>query len=103
MYVSVNYTIIGSDNGLSPGFCQAIIWLNAGILSIGPLVTNFSEILIETFIRKSAFYNVIYKMAAILSNRRWINTHFTNILWTNYSNPVKYNVDLSSGKSMALN
>ena len=38
---------IGSDNGLSPGRCQAIIWTNAGIMLIGPLGTNFSEILIE--------------------------------------------------------
>ena len=36
-----------SDNGLSPGRRQAIIWTNAGILLIGPLGTNFSEILIE--------------------------------------------------------
>ena len=35
-----------SDNGLSPGRRQAIIWTNAGILLIGPLGTNFSEILI---------------------------------------------------------
>ena len=35
--------IIGSDNGLSPGRRQAIIWANAGILLIGPLGTNFSE------------------------------------------------------------
>ena len=41
-------TIIGSDNGLSPERRQAIIWTNAGILLIGPLGTNFSEILIET-------------------------------------------------------
>ena len=40
-------TIIGSDNGLSPGRRQAIIWTNAGILLIGPLGTNFSETLIE--------------------------------------------------------
>ena len=40
-------TIIGSDNGLSPGRRQAIIWTNDGILLIGPLGTNFSEILIE--------------------------------------------------------
>ena len=40
-------TIIGSDNGLSPDRRQAIIWTNAGILLIGPLGTNFSEILIE--------------------------------------------------------
>ena len=31
--------ITGSDNGLSPGWCQAIIWSNAGILLIGPLGT----------------------------------------------------------------
>ena len=43
-------TIIDSDNGLSPGCCQAIIWTNAGILLIGPLGTNFSEILIKIHI-----------------------------------------------------
>ena len=40
-------TIIGSDNGLSPGRRQAIIWNNVEILSIGLLGTNFSEFLIE--------------------------------------------------------
>ena len=40
-------TIIGSDNGLSPDRRQAIIGTNAGILLIGPLETNFSQILIE--------------------------------------------------------
>ena len=47
IYASVNNTIIGSDNGLSPGWRQAIIWTNAGILFIRPLGTNFSEIVIE--------------------------------------------------------
>ena len=42
-----NLTIIGSDNDLSPGRRLAIIWTNAGILLIGPLGINFSEILIE--------------------------------------------------------
>ena len=40
-------SIIGSDNGLSPRRRQAIIWTNAVILLIGPLGTNFNEILIE--------------------------------------------------------
>ena len=40
-------TIIGSDDDLSPGRRQAIIWTNAGILLIGALRTNFSEALIE--------------------------------------------------------
>ena len=38
--------IICSHNGLSRGRHQAIIWTNAGILLIGPLGINFSEILI---------------------------------------------------------
>ena len=47
-------TIIGSDNGLPSERRQAIIWTNDGILLIGPLGTNFSEILIEiqTFLFK---------------------------------------------------
>ena len=40
-------TIIGSENGLSPSRRQAIIWTDAGLLSIGPLWTYFSEILIK--------------------------------------------------------
>ena len=40
-------TSIGSDKGLLPGRHQAIIWTNSGILLIGPLGTNFSEILIK--------------------------------------------------------
>ena len=61
-------SILASDNGLSPGRRQAIIWTNAGILLIGPLGTNFSEILIEInyiFIQENAFENVVWKMAAI--------------------------------------
>ena len=48
-HICVNkLTIIGSENGLSPGRRQAIILTNAGILLIGPLWTKFSgEILIE--------------------------------------------------------
>ena len=47
-HICVNkLTIIGSDNGLSPGRRQAIIWTNAGILLFGPVGTNISEILIE--------------------------------------------------------
>ena len=61
-------TVIGSDNGLSPGRRQAIIWTNAGILLIRTLGTNFSEILNRNssiFIQDNAFENVVWKMAAI--------------------------------------
>ena len=47
MHICVSkLTIIGSENGLSPRRGQAIIWTNAGILLIGPLGTNSSDILI---------------------------------------------------------
>ena len=53
-------TIIGSDNGLSPGRRQAIIWNNAGLLLIEPLGTNFSEIsiVIQTFSFKKMHLNM---------------------------------------------
>ena len=71
IHICVSYcklTIIGSDNGLSDRH-QAIIWSNAGILLIGPLGTNFSEIWFEihTFSLKNAFESVVWKIAAILS------------------------------------
>ena len=43
-------SILGSDNGLSPGRRQAIIWTKDGLLLIGPLGTNFNEILIKIHI-----------------------------------------------------
>ena len=55
-------TIIGSDDGLSPGRRQAIIWTNAGILLIGHLGTNFSEILIE--IHTFSFKKIDFNMSA---------------------------------------
>ena len=55
-------TIIGSDNGLSPGRRQAIIWTNAGILFIGTLGTNFSEILGK--IHSFSFKKMHFKMSS---------------------------------------
>ena len=56
-----------SDNGLSPGRRQVIIWANARILLIGPLGTNFSEILVEicTFSVK--------KMHFKMSSGKWLS------------------------------
>ena len=55
-------SITGSDNGLSPDRHQAIIWTNVGILLIGPLGTNFSEILIE--IQTFSFKKMHLKMSS---------------------------------------
>ena len=75
-------TIISSDNGLAPGRRQAIIWTNAGILSIGPLGTNFSEILIEIYLFS------FKKMHLKLSSRKWR----PSCLGLNVSNIVGVNI-----------
>ena len=60
-----NLAIIGSDNGLSPGRRQAIIWTSAGILLIRPLGTNFSELLIG--IQTFSFRKMHLKMSSYIS------------------------------------
>ena len=55
-------TIIGPDNGLSPGRRQAIIWTNARIVLIGPWGTNFSEIFI--YIQAFSFKKMHLKMSS---------------------------------------
>ena len=78
MHICVSkLTIIGSDNGLLPGRRQAIIRTSAGILLIGPLGTDFSEIINQNsniFTQENAFENVVWKMAAILSRPQCVNS-----------------------------
>ena len=62
-YICVSYlTIIGPDDGLSPGRRQVIIWNNAGILLIGPWGTNFSKIVIG--IQTYSFKKMHLKMSS---------------------------------------
>ena len=79
-------TIIGSDNGLSPGWRQAIIWTSAAILLIRPMGTNFSEILIVIY--TFSFEKMHLKMSSgkwqpsclglnVLNNYTW----FISTLW----------------------
>ena len=45
--VLITKCVLTHKGRVTPGRRQAIIWTNAGILLIGTLGTNFSEILIE--------------------------------------------------------
>ena len=94
-----NLTIIGSDNGLSPGRRQAITWTNVGLLLIGPLGTNFSEMLIEihTFsIKKIHLKMSSGKMTAILSRPQCDNKNcelchyqwYQSLLWKTPVQPL---------------
>ena len=74
-------SILGSNNGLSPGRRQAIIWTKDKILSIGPLGTNFSKILIE--IQTFSLKKIRLKMssAKCCSFRLGLNVLITIIRW----------------------
>ena len=74
--ICVSYlTIIGSDNGLSPGRRQAIIWASAWILLIRNLGTNSSGISseIRIFVQENAFENAKWRQFClglnVLNNR----------------------------------
>ena len=72
-------TNIGSDNGLSPGRRQAIIWTNAGILLIGPLGTNFSEFLIAS--HTFSFNKIHLKMSS--AQWRLFGLGLNELMWQN--------------------
>ena len=85
--------IIGSDNGLSPGRRQAIIWTNAGILLIRTLGINFSEILskIHTFSFKKMYLKIssakrqpfCLELNVLTSNKRTISrVIIRDVTWT---------------------
>ena len=78
-------TIIGSDNGLSPGRRQAIIRTHVGILLIRTLGTHFSEILGE--IHSFSFKKMHLKMSSAkgrlfslgLNELTWAWNHIINL------------------------
>ena len=74
-----NIIIIGSDNGPSPRQCQAIIWTNAGILLIGPLGTNFSEISIE--ILTFSFQKMHLKASSVKWRPFCLGRNVLNYVW----------------------
>ena len=81
-------SIIGSDNGLSRGRRQAIIWTNAGILLIRTLGRNF--------IQENALENVVCEMASVLSQLQWVN----NYICINYYMKYTYFSSMPSEKYM---
>ena len=63
-------TTIASDNGLSPGRCQAIIWTNGGTLLSGPSEIIFSKISIENHafhIQECHLQNGVYFVSPSMS------------------------------------
>ena len=71
-------TVVGSDNGLSPGWRQAIIWINDGILLIRPLGLQWNlKQNWHIFIQENAFENIVCEIAAILSRSQCVKRILT--------------------------
>ena len=107
-HICVNeLTIIGSDNGLSPGRRQAIIWTNTGILLIGPLRTNFSEIIIEIY--SFSFKKMHLKMLSgkwrpsclslnVLIKMFWVFWHHSDVTWVSWHHSTFFSIACSCTK-----
>ena len=77
-----NRNIIDSDNGLSPGQQQAIIYTKTEILTwnrtLGDILRWNCTLNLYIFIPENTFKSVVYEMAAILSRPQCVHQMFTN-------------------------
>ena len=91
-------TIICSNDGFPPGRRQAIILINAVILSIALLGTNILIEIHRFSIRKILFENIICKMAVILSLELsvWIGAIKLSISFRIPSLPLELSYNLPS-------
>ena len=89
---------LGSDNGMSPGRRQAIIWTYAGILLIRTLGTNFSEILSEIY--EYSFKKMHLKMSSGNWQPFCLGLNVLNMwLWEWNENVIRY---IALGASLKL-
>ena len=87
-------SIIGSDNGLSPGRRQTIIGTNAGILSIGPIGTIFNEISIE--IHTFSWKKIHFKMSSGKWRPFYLGLNVVIYHWMSLSTVVAYQYTIVS-------
>ena len=82
-------TIIGSDNGLSPGRHQTIIWTSSNLRNkLQWSIKRNSYI----FILENGFENVVCEMAAILSRTQCVNS-LPSGRWDNIFKRVSYHIE----------
>ena len=89
-----NLAIIGSDNSLSPGRHQVIVWTNAGILLSGPLGTKFNEILF--IIHTISFKKIHLKMSTGKWQPLCLSLHVMTIKWCNQLKKLTVNENKST-------
>ena len=100
MHICVSrLTVTGSDNGLSPGRCQAIIWTNDGILLIGPLGTNLGENLIE--ILTFSFTKMRLKVSSVKWRPFCLGLNALSLIWRILSAKIQHYLRLWLGTKQA--
>ena len=87
-------SIIGSDDGVSPGRPQTIIWTNVGILLIRTLGTNFSEILSE--IHTFSFKKMRLKMSSVKLRSCCLGLNVKTYPWRLQRHSKSNSIQLSS-------
>ena len=90
-------TTIVSDNGLSPGRRQAIIWTNAGILLIRPWGTNFNEMLIE--ILTLSFMKMRFKVSSAKYRPFCLGLNVLTVPWR-FLRPTRTHLGLTGPRSV---
>ena len=86
IYVSVNYPIIGLDNGLDPVQRQAIIWSSESLFLIGPMGTNCSLIEIQQF----SYNEMNLRMSSAKLQMWWASEKSSPSNWSVTESDCKY-------------
>ena len=90
-------TTTGSDNGLSPGRRQAIIWTNVGILSVESLGTNISEIWIK--ILAFSFKKMHLKMSSGKWRPSCLSLNVLKIFRIEWDTPYQFTIEFRHARS----
>ena len=96
----MNWVSIGSGNGLPSVRHQAITWINAGLLLIALLGTNFKEIrvtILSFSFKKMHLKLLSAKMGAILFRWRWVKLWHCTVIINIESHRIYYTFTHLSG------
>ena len=93
-HIQIKLTITGPDNGLWPGRRKVIIWTNAGILLIGPLVTKLSEILIEIYLGAAAAWENYPGFTSLMVSYHYLANWSHNELHERYFGCMSFHQNL---------
>ena len=81
---------LGSDNGLSPVWCQAVTGTNVDLLSNGPSGTNFSKIKALIKIQAFSFTKINVNMLSVKCQPPGLGLNMLTFMCRDQINPVQH-------------